>query len=70
MLDVTPENLYDEIQSAEAFRDEHLEYFDDLVEQFIGPAYRGSTGTDNYLPENHVYEYLSLTVPRLIYDNP
>ena len=70
MLDLSPGNLYNEVQVAEEFRDKHLSSLDDLVEQYIGPAYTGNLSEDNYLPENHVYEFLSLTVPRLIYDNP
>tara|TARA_R110002020_G_scaffold86977_1_gene214655 strand:- start:219 stop:2021 length:1803 start_codon:yes stop_codon:yes gene_type:complete len=70
MLDLSPGNLYNEITSAEAMRDEYISSMDDLVEQFVGPAYSSKIDDQNYLPENHVYEYLSLTVPRLIYDNP
>tara|TARA_R110002124_G_scaffold113388_1_gene267711 strand:+ start:8084 stop:9874 length:1791 start_codon:yes stop_codon:yes gene_type:complete len=70
MLDLSPGNFYNEIQVAEEFRDKHLLGLEDLIEQFIGPSYNGLSSEDNFLPENHVYEYLSLTVPRLIYDNP
>ena len=70
MLDCSPGNLYNEILSAEQFRDTHIGHLDDLVDQFRGPAYDSSGSSDNYLPENHIYEFLSLNVPRLIYDNP
>ena len=70
MLDCSPGNLHNEILSAEQFRDSHIGYLDDLIEQYIGPAYNNDGSMDNYLPENHIYEFLSLNVPRLIYDNP
>jgi hypothetical protein len=70
MLDLSPGNLYTEIMAAEALRDDHISTMDDLVEQYVGPAYSKNISVENFLPENHVYEYLSLTVPRLIYDNP
>ena len=63
MLDVSPSNLYSEIQAAERFRDSHLEHYRDVINEYVGPAGpngdRGETA-----PDNHVYEYLSLTIPR------
>jgi len=70
MLDTTPENLYEEIQAAETLRDTHLESYNDLVGQFVGSAYRDMSEGGSDVPENHVYEYLSLTIPRLVHDNP
>lgn len=70
MLDVTPENLYEEIQAAENLRDEHLETYSQLVSQFVGSSYRDMSSGEGDAPENHVYEYISLTIPRLIHDNP
>jgi len=70
MLDITPEHLYEEIQAAEALRDSHLESYTDLVSQFVGSAYRDMSDESGDVPENHVYEYLSLTIPRLVHDNP
>ncbi len=68
MLDVTPKNLYLEIEAAETLRDSYLESFDEIVDRFTGEAYQEGHGLS--IPENHVYEYLSLTIPKLIYDNP
>ena len=70
MLDTTPANLYEEIQAAEDLRDAHLESYTDLVSQFVGSAYRDMSDEGTDVPENHVYEYLSLTIPRLVHDNP
>ena len=69
MLKTTPSNLYEEILAAERHRNKHLEYYDDIVKKYAGSA-MGSGDTDEMLTENHIYEYLSLTIPRLIHDNP
>ena len=69
MLDTTPANLYQEVQAAERFRDSHLTHYRDLIGEYVGAA--GPSGDRDHLtPDNHVYEYLSLTIPRLIHDNP
>jgi hypothetical protein len=69
MLDVSPSNLYSEIQSAERFRDKHLEHYRDIISEYVGPAGpSGDRGESS--PDNHVYEYLSLTIPRIVHDNP
>jgi len=69
MLDVSPENLYQEIKASEKLRGHHTRHVEELTTTYTGPEYK--SGVDNkYYPENHVYEYLSLTIPRLIYDNP
>ena len=68
MLDVTPKNLYLDIEAAETLRDSYLESYSEIVDRFTGEAYQEGHGIS--VPENHIYEYLSLTVPKLIYDNP
>ena len=71
MLDTSPQNLYEEIRAAEALRDAHVEGMDAMLEQYVGPYFndRGAREADS-LPENHWHEYLSLVVPRVIFDNP
>lgn len=68
MLDVNPKNLLQEVQTAEEFRDAHIEGMNEQVERYHGPFYDSSKG--EFSPENHYYEYLSLMVPRLVFDNP
>lgn len=70
------ESLWDEVEHAEKTRDSHLASVKEIVETIHGSAYR-YTGTGrakrlNAAPriENHPFEYVSLVVPRLIYDNP
>ena len=60
-----------EIDAAIAFRDQHLEGYEEKVARYHGPFYnRRGDYTDEYSPENTYYEYISLMVPRLVYDNP
>jgi hypothetical protein len=68
MLDVTPANLRREVQAAEDFRDEHIKMLEGMVESYTGLAYDAQD--ESNAPENHAYEYISLTMPRVIYDNP
>ena len=69
MLDTSASNLYSEIQAAERYRDSHLEHYRDIIDEYVGPA--GPSGErGESAPDNHVYEYLSLTIPRIVHDNP
>lgn len=68
MLKCEPACLMQEIESAEKLRDTRINCLADQVKAYVGPGYDGSKG--EYSPENHAYEYLSLTVPRIIFDNP
>jgi len=71
MLNTNPSNLMAEIDAAIAFRDQHLEGYEEKVARYHGPFYnRRSDFTAEYSPENTYYEYISLMVPRLVYDNP
>lgn len=71
MLKTTASALMAEIDSAIAYRDKHLEGYEDKVARYHGPYYNGE-GADGaqYSPENTYYEYVSLMVPRLVFDNP
>jgi hypothetical protein len=68
MLDTNPNNLIEEIKAAERLRDGRLRKFKDQREHYHGPAYTGVG--DEYYPENHYFEYISLVVPKVIFDNP
>ena len=69
MLNCEPENLYSEIQSAERYRDEHLRSYDRRRRRYFGPSYSGDDVT-GYEPENHEFEYVSLLLPKTVFDNP
>ena len=69
MLNIEPKNLLEELQAAERLRDAHLGSMGDQVERYHGPFYKKNV-TQEYTGENHYYEYISLMIPRLIYDNP
>lgn len=70
MLNVNASSLLEEIRAAERLRDKHLSSFGEQVERFHGPYWKGDSMNADYSPENHYYEYISLMVPRLIFDNP
>lgn len=74
MFDTSPENLKIEIQAAVTARDKYLSVLENLIKQRAGPAYKdwkqGNADEPPDFPENHIHEYLSLTVPRLVFDNP
>lgn len=63
--------LLQEVHDAETFRDTHLGEYRTMVDRYTGPDFTGSTGDINdYDPANSMFEYVSLVLPRLIYDNP
>lgn len=70
MIDTTPENLLIEIEASETLRNQHLEEFDDQIRRYHGPHYRAGSMEQDFYPENHAFEYLSLIVPRIVLDNP
>ena len=69
MLSTEPKDLYMEIEAAEELRAKHLASIGSQIEKYHGPFYKeGHYGS--YAAENHYYEYISLIVPRLVFDNP
>jgi hypothetical protein len=73
-FDVSDANLWREAENAKSARDNHLEQFDEHRARYHGPAYSAKQEEiddwSEYYPENHYFEYVSLVVPRIIYDNP
>lgn len=63
-------NLLLEIEEAELHRDKHTKVIDELHSGYKGAYFREDQLPDNPTPENHAFEYVSLTLPKLIYDNP
>ena len=66
------EHAMTEVQAAVDFRNRHIKALDDQVQRFRGPFYKKDTynTSDDYAPENTYYEYVSLMIPKLIFDNP
>lgn len=71
MLDLTFSSLRREIENAEKFRDAHLSSLRTMIEKYHGPAFRDDR-SDSYTddPENFGHEYVSMVLPRIIYDTP
>ncbi len=65
-------NLWREAENAKSAAKAHMEEMDCHVSRYHGPAYSSTVVEEktSYYPENHYFEYVSLVVPRLIYDNP
>ena len=70
MLSTEAKDLYSEIESAERLRDAHIASMGDQVGKYHGPYYQERNLQEHYAAENHYYEYISLVVPRLVFDNP
>ena len=71
MLTTDPSKLMMEIEAAITYRDTRISQLDDQVRSFTGPAYaENDSHSDGYSPENTYYEYISLMIPRLVFDNP
>lgn len=68
MLDTTTKNLWQEIEGAEKFRDQHLSRMSEMIQKYAGQGYRSDWNGD--WAENHLYEFIRLTTGRIIYDNP
>jgi hypothetical protein len=70
MLNTEPDNLLLEVEGAEEHRDKHTSVIDELQLGYRGAYYREDEIPDLPTPENHAFEFVSLTLPKLIYDNP
>jgi len=71
MLDRSFMAMRREVESAEKFRDKHLDSLRTMIERYHGPAYREDRAyADTDDPENFGHEYVSLVLPRIIHDTP
>ena len=68
MFDTSFKNIDEESRGAIEYRDAHQEQLRERTRNFHGPFYDNRSADSN--PENHAFEYISLYVPRTIYDNP
>ena len=61
-----------EVQAAVEYRKRHLKHWDEQIQRYQGPAYNRHQYSEpsDYAPENTYYEYISLMMPKLIFDNP
>ena len=71
MLKTSASNLMAEVAAAIVYRDDHLDGYEGKISRYTGPHYdRQGSGSQEYSPENTYYEYVSLMVPRIVFDNP
>lgn len=66
----TPGQLRDEIEAGESIRDKHLEHVDTLIKRFHGRYWRSDRSPERAMVENHAYEFMSLMLPGVVYDDP
>ena len=62
------QELGDEIRASEEWRDSHIHGLDDLRRQAVGPAFRKGSRPSEYQPQGNVYEFMSITLPRMVFD--
>jgi hypothetical protein len=68
MLDTSPKNLTQEILAGEELRDKRLASSRAIFHQYVTNTYEGNSALDD--PENHAFEYITLIVPQMIFENP
>lgn len=68
MIDTSPASLIERIKACERLRDASLSKMESQVRAFHTPAYDGEKG--EALPENHLFEYISLRIGQLAFNNP
>jgi hypothetical protein len=69
-LKVDADSLRQEILAATEFREKFLDRLDDLIRRSYGRFYRVDRKPGSPVTENHGYEYQSVMLPTLVYDNP
>lgn len=75
MIEITSDNIWKEIDAAESVRDERLRTFQNTVDSYSTPFFKGDhsalddTG-QHYNPENHEYEFVRFMVPQIVYNAP
>lgn len=69
MLDLTPENMSEEIEAAEVFRRKHTSRIRDIVRRYVGNWHRMDNSTDP-TPDNLVAGYIAFMLPEFSYTTP
>ena len=69
MIKTTPPNLWDEIQAGRKYVDSRLCKRRELIEQYHGRHW-GKASDSQPSIENHPFEYISLILPQIVYNNP
>jgi hypothetical protein len=63
-----PENLEREVKASQEQRNGLMEEFADMVKAYEGPARHGEES--DFAPENHYFEWISLVLPQVVFQNP
>ncbi len=70
MFDTSPSNLVRELDAGTKVRDSHLTKYGDMRRRYHGAHYQAQDSTTENFKENHYYSWVSMVVPKLVYDNP
>jgi hypothetical protein len=71
MFQTDPVNFYEEVRAAERFILSHIEPVKEMVSGYHGRNYSQASGDDmDPTPENDAFEWLAVTTPKIIHDNP
>lgn len=68
MFDTSIESLFAETTAGEQLRDKRFCEAAKIIKQYHSPTYDGDGTLGD--PENHAFEYISLTVAQMIFENP
>ncbi len=70
MLDLDPPKLMQEIRAAEAVRKTILSNSAALTRRYVGNWYRSDQRSGKPRPENMIYNWVSVMLPQIVFDNP
>lgn len=70
MFKAEADNLRQEIEAGITYRDKFLKEREKLIRRYTGRFFRSDKKADQAITENHGYEFLSLMLPSVVYDNP
>jgi hypothetical protein len=70
MLDLSPQNMLDEVRNAIDFRQRHTDQSRELIAEYAGSMWRTDWSPEHESPENHGAEYIANFLPNLVYQNP
>ena len=72
MIERTPNKVFELVEAGEALRDKHFKSIPDQVRRYHGPWYDGNPEalTTDYDAAPLAYEYISLVLPTIAWDNP
>lgn len=69
MFKTDPDNLMREVRAAVEFRRKYTKDFEELLGSYVATSYGAKAATNQYR-DNHAFEWLSVNISKIIFDNP